>query len=258
MTNLLTKIQWSLYILFKNKIFGIELGYALFLISGVFVIFLSYFFFLRWKRDVGILTGFYIAFLMGLLSQPLYLGVVFFSKGLREALHTFFYGTRVIVWGSAFLLSFLYLLLFHRKKLPDTYDHLFPFFCLLHGIFHLLFFGLGWYYGKPTDLPWGVVFHPDSSAGKIYGSLSLHPLQLYNLIGSFIILPPSMYFLKRRRFEGEVSLWIIFYAGFMKTIEKLFFAEKRGNLFLFIIPSLLSISLIIYFRLRNGKFPSFK
>jgi hypothetical protein len=67
-----------------------------------------------------------------------------------------------------------------------------------------------------------------------------------------------MYFLKRRRFEGEVSLWIIFYAGFMKTIEKLFFAEKRGNLFLFIIPSLLSISLIIYFRLRNGKFPSFK
>lgn len=34
-------------------------------------------------------------------------------------------------------------------------------------------------FGRPTDLPWGVVFPPESHAGAVYGSAPLHPAQLY-------------------------------------------------------------------------------
>jgi hypothetical protein len=259
MTYILTKIQWQFYYFLKTDVLGIKLVSILFVLSGAFVIFLNYLFWIRWKKDVKVLTGFYIAFHIGLLlSQPLYLGFLYLTGGLGEAIRAFLHGTTIPVWGSGFFLSFLYLFIFHRKELLDTYDHLFPFFCLLYGVFNILFFGLGWHYGKPTDLPWGVVFHPETRAGAMHGSLPLHPLQIYNFLASFIILPPSMYFLKRRRFEGEVSLWIVFYAGFMKTIERLFFIEAYGKPIFFPILSILSIFLIIYFRIRKKKMPSFK
>jgi phosphatidylglycerol:prolipoprotein diacylglycerol transferase len=34
-------------------------------------------------------------------------------------------------------------------------------------------------YGHPTSLPWGVVFPPDSFAGLEFGSVPVHPSQLY-------------------------------------------------------------------------------
>jgi hypothetical protein len=67
-----------------------------------------------------------------------------------------------------------------------------------------------------------------------------------------------MYFLKRRRFEGEVSLWIVFYGGFMKTIERLFFIEAYGKPIFFPILSFLSLLLVIYHRIRKRKPSSFK
>jgi len=259
MTYFLTKIQWSFYYLLKVDILGIKFVSILFVLSGAFVIFLNYLFWIRWKRDIRLLTGFYIAFHIGLLlSEPLYLGFLSLKGGLGEAIRAFFYGTTGPVWGSAFLLSFLYLFIFHKRKLPDTYDHLFPFFSLLYGIFHLLFFGLGWHYGRPTNLPWGVVFHPDTRAGAMYSRIPLHPLQIYNFIGSFILIPLSIFLLKRRKFEGEVSLWAIFYAGFTKTIERLFFIENSEKPILFPVLSILSIAVIIYYRMRIRKPPSFK
>lgn len=34
-------------------------------------------------------------------------------------------------------------------------------------------------FGRPTDLPWGVIFPPDSHAGSIHPGIPLHPAQLY-------------------------------------------------------------------------------
>src|SRR5262249_27229845 len=34
-------------------------------------------------------------------------------------------------------------------------------------------------YGRPTDLPWGVTFPPDSFAGLEFGNARIHPAQLY-------------------------------------------------------------------------------
>jgi phosphatidylglycerol:prolipoprotein diacylglycerol transferase len=35
-------------------------------------------------------------------------------------------------------------------------------------------------YGRPTHLPWGVVYPPDSFAGLEFGATPIHPAQIYN------------------------------------------------------------------------------
>ena len=42
-------------------------------------------------------------------------------------------------------------------------------------------------YGRPTTLPWGVVFPPDSYAGLEFGNATVHPSQLY-LAGTGLLL----------------------------------------------------------------------
>jgi phosphatidylglycerol:prolipoprotein diacylglycerol transferase len=47
-------------------------------------------------------------------------------------------------------------------------------------------------FGIPTDVPWAVVFPPDSPAGWVYGNTAIHPTQLYGafsgLVGFLILL----------------------------------------------------------------------
>lgn len=42
-------------------------------------------------------------------------------------------------------------------------------------------------YGRPTALPWGVVFPPDSYAGAEFGRAALHPSQLYNAFVGLVL-----------------------------------------------------------------------
>ncbi|MGH8057514.1 MAG: prolipoprotein diacylglyceryl transferase, partial [Candidatus Entotheonellia bacterium] len=36
-------------------------------------------------------------------------------------------------------------------------------------------------HGVPTDLPWGLVFAPETSAGRQFGAIPLHPVMLYEM-----------------------------------------------------------------------------
>ena len=42
-------------------------------------------------------------------------------------------------------------------------------------------------YGRPTTLPWGVVFPPDSYAGLEFGNAAVHPSQLYLAAAGFAL-----------------------------------------------------------------------
>ena len=46
-------------------------------------------------------------------------------------------------------------------------------------------------YGRPTRMPWGIVYPPDSFPGLEFGSVPIHPAQLYNALfglGLFAVL----------------------------------------------------------------------
>ena len=209
------------------KILGVEIKSHTFfgyMIGVPITILLTFIMWKRWKKEIQILINFYATFWIGFfLSFPLYL--IFLSIIKRKS---FPIEIMSVMWLFALGVSFLYFFFHHNKeKILDFYDHILSFLAFLLGwvkLFHCFVFGCC--FGKPTELPWGVVFHPESPAGLEYGNTPLHPVQLYNLIGAWIIIPPALWLLKRKHFDGEVVMWMFLYLGVMKTFE---FPYFRGD-----------------------------
>ncbi len=63
-------------------------------------------------------------------------------------------------------------------------------------------------YGRPTRLPWGVVFPPDSFAGLEFGNAPVHPSQLYFALAGLILFLVTWGL--RRRLTVPGSLFWIF------------------------------------------------
>ncbi len=67
-------------------------------------------------------------------------------------------------------------------------------------------------YGRPTKLPWGVVFPPDSFAGLEFGSLPVHPSQLYAALTGLVLFLAA--WAVRRRVAPPGTLFWGFIASF--------------------------------------------
>src|SRR3989304_2698235 len=57
-------------------------------------------------------------------------------------------------------------------------------------------------HGRPTDLPWGIVFPPNSPAGREFGSVPLHPAMLYEMGLNLIIFGFLWSYRKRPSQDG--------------------------------------------------------
>ena len=74
-----------------------------------------------------------------------------------------------------------------RARMPDLLDVVAPATALGHSIGRLACFAVGCCYGVPAlGLPWAVTFIGGSSASR-YPDLPLHPVQLYESLGCFLI-----------------------------------------------------------------------
>jgi phosphatidylglycerol:prolipoprotein diacylglycerol transferase len=67
-------------------------------------------------------------------------------------------------------------------------------------------------YGRPTKLPWGVVFPPDSFAGLEFGSMPVHPSQLYAAFTGLVLF--LFAWVLRRRLTPPGTLFWTFIALF--------------------------------------------
>ena len=61
-------------------------------------------------------------------------------------------------------------------------------------------------YGRPTGQSWGVIFPPDSYAGLEFGSVPLHPSQLYNAFAGLVLFL-VFWGLRTRRWAPGVKFW---------------------------------------------------
>lgn len=108
-------------------------------------------------------------------------------------------------------------------------------------------FSAGCCYGKPSNLPWAVIFK-DSYTHQTVGTplfQKLHPVQLYESISSLIIFIILTLLLRKKRFDGEIfSLLIILYSIARFFIEYLR-ADERGFLFHGLLSTSQFISLIL-------------
>ena len=61
-------------------------------------------------------------------------------------------------------------------------------------------------YGRPTHLPWGVVFPPDSFAGLEFGTTPVHPSQLYAALVGLVLFGVA-WALRRRLAPPGTLFW---------------------------------------------------
>jgi phosphatidylglycerol---prolipoprotein diacylglyceryl transferase len=84
-------------------------------------------------------------------------------------------------------------------------------------------FMAGCCYGKPTDLPWGVIFtNPQSLAPR---NIPLHPTQIYSSLAGFSIFFILLALYGRRKFQGQVFLWYLI----LHSTARLFVERFRGD-----------------------------
>jgi len=96
--------------------------------------------------------------------------------------------------------------------------------CFLHGCC----------FGKPCDLPWGVVFPMISPAGSILPGHHLHPTQLYSALYGLVILIVILLLDRKPRFDGFlVSIFFMLYGIFRFGVDFLRYYESsvKGSLF---------------------------
>jgi phosphatidylglycerol:prolipoprotein diacylglycerol transferase len=63
-------------------------------------------------------------------------------------------------------------------------------------------------YGRPTTLPWGVVFPPDSFAGLEFGNAAVHPSQLYFALAGLGLFGLAWWLRKRLTVPGTL-FWTV-------------------------------------------------
>ncbi|MFB3813032.1 MAG: prolipoprotein diacylglyceryl transferase [Terriglobales bacterium] len=123
-----------------------------------------------------------------------------------------------------------------RKRLPvlRTCDAFAPGIAIGHAIGRLGCFAAGCCYGKPTSLPWGVIF-ADPMAHTLSDTplhVPIHPTQLYESAVELINFFVLVWLLKRKKNDGQVIGAYMFLYGFARYfLEFLRDDPERGAVF---------------------------
>jgi len=115
-------------------------------------------------------------------------------------------------------------------------------------------------YGKPTSLPWGIVFtNPNSLVSPDKLGIPLHPTQLYSSVTNLGLFLFLLLMSRRKKFSGQVLLLYGICYPLLRSFIAIFRGDPRGSLFggmistsQFISGIVLLISLTFYFRLRKN------
>jgi phosphatidylglycerol---prolipoprotein diacylglyceryl transferase len=137
-----------------------------------------------------------------------------------------FYGGLILAVAVAF-----YYIARHRMAMWITCDAFAPGIALGHVTGRLGCFAAGCCWGKPTDVPWGVVFTNPLAAAQVGTPLGirLHPTQLYEAGVELLILGLLLATEKRgRAFPGRTFwLYMLLYA-ISRYIIEIYRGDPRG------------------------------
>ena len=169
--------------------------------------------------------------LMGLVGSKLLLILIdlpYYLKNPQQLLHTI--RSAGVLYGGviAGLLTAIYLVRRYKLPLWDTLDFCSPLMVLGIGIGRLGCFFAGCCYGMPYSGPFSVVFpaHPYCEAPP---GVELFPIQLIAVVNGLLLFTFLFWFLKRRRFKGQVfGLFILLYGVARFLIEFLRGDTHRG------------------------------
>ncbi len=87
-------------------------------------------------------------------------------------------------------------------------------------------FMAGCCYGRPTDVPWAVTFTNPKCLAPLHEPL--HPTQLYASISGFIIFLVVYLLYRKRKYEGQVFLWVLIMHSTARLAMERFRGDNRG------------------------------
>jgi len=87
-------------------------------------------------------------------------------------------------------------------------------------------FMAGCCYGKPTGSRWGAVFTDPHSLAPL--NIPLHPTQLYSSVSNFIIFFILLLLHRKRKFDGQVFLWLLVLHSTARLFVERFRGDDRG------------------------------
>jgi phosphatidylglycerol---prolipoprotein diacylglyceryl transferase len=184
------------------------------------------------RRSMSVDTGIDFAFwvlLSAIVGSRLVYVLLNLSYFGKYPLKIFMIWEGGLVWYGAFLGALGAVIVYFRvKKLPGWLwaDIAIPYVALGQAIGRIGCFMAGCCYGRPTDLPWGVIFTRSEIAPL---GVPLHPTQLYEMLLNFTIF--VILFARRNRvtFRGEQILSYLFLYGAARAVVEVFRGDPRGR-----------------------------
>ena len=114
----------------------------------------------------------------------------------------------------------------HGLMLMKTCDLWAPGVAIGQAIGRIGCFMAGCCYGRPTGAEWGVVFTDPHSLAPL--NIPLHPTQLYSSISGFIIFLILMIIYAKKKFAGQVFLWLLILHSTARLLIERFRGDDRG------------------------------
>jgi phosphatidylglycerol---prolipoprotein diacylglyceryl transferase len=114
----------------------------------------------------------------------------------------------------------------HRLSFWKTADMWAPAMAVGQAIGRIGCFMAGCCYGKPTGSRWGVVFTDPHSLAPL--NIPLHPTQLYSSVSNFIIFFVLLLLHRKKKFDGQVFLWLLVLHSTARLFVERFRGDDRG------------------------------
>ena len=140
------------------------------------------------------------------------------------------------VYYGGFIAAVLYILWACRRKKLDfwvTVDLMAPPLALGHAIGRWGCFAAGCCYGRETRVPWAVIFRdPASLINPELLGVPVHPVQLYESAGNFLLAALLAAGLRKKWPAGRVFILYLFVYGITRFIYEMFRGDAiRGMMF---------------------------
>jgi phosphatidylglycerol:prolipoprotein diacylglycerol transferase len=169
----------------------------------------------------------------------------YYSGNFREIFSLSTLRSPGVYYGSLLLAVAAAALYILKKRLPalTIADVAAPGIALGQAIGCLGCLSAGCCYGKPTEMPWGIVFRNQYSHDNIGVPLNvpLHPTQIYDLIGALCIFAILMKRGSKKHVNGQIMLEYLVLYGCLRFFVEFFRDDERG----FVLYGLLSTSQLI-------------
>jgi phosphatidylglycerol:prolipoprotein diacylglycerol transferase len=169
----------------------------------------------------------------------------YYSQNFREIFSLSTLRSSGVYYGSLVLAIAAAGLYIVKKRLPalTLADVAAPGIALGQAIACLGCLSAGTCYGKPTTMPWGIVFRNQYSYENTGVPLNvpLHPTQIYDMIGALCIFAILKKRIAKKHVGGQIMLEYLFLYGCLRFFVEFFRDDERG----FVLYGLLSTSQLI-------------